>query len=98
MLPCELPIDLRQWVVHYKLADRGKQLVKIDKWYPSSQICHFCGALHKEMKNLNIRVFTCNCGYKCDRDHNAAKNIRDEGIRLITVLNKFIKRYLSFCS
>ena len=67
----------------YKLADRGKYLVKVDKWFPSSQICHNCGALHPEMKNLSIRVMDCDCGYHIDRDQNAALNILQEGLRLL---------------
>ena len=48
----------------YKLTDRGKYFVKVDKWYPSSQICYACGKQHKEMKDLSIRHFKCECGYK----------------------------------
>lgn len=39
----------------YKLSDRNKYLVKVDKWFPSSQICHRCGTLHTEMKDLANR-------------------------------------------
>lgn len=66
----------------YKLADRGKFLVKVDKWYPSSQICHNCGCKHPEMKKLSIRVMDCGCGHRLNRDHNAALNILNEGLRL----------------
>lgn len=70
-------------MLEYKLSDRGKYLIKIDKWFPSSQICHNCGNLHPEMKDLKIRVMTCDCGYHIDRDQNAAKNILQEGLRLL---------------
>jgi putative transposase len=70
-------------MLEYKLSDRGKYLVKVDKWFPSSQICHNCGALHPEMKNLFIRVMDCDCGYHIDRDQNAALNILQEGLRLL---------------
>jgi putative transposase len=70
-------------MLEYKLFDRGKYLVKVDKWFPSSQICHNCGALHPEMKNLSIRVMDCDCGYHIDRDQNAALNILQEGLRLL---------------
>ena len=71
-------------MLEYKLADRGKYLVKVDKWFPSSQTCHHCGALHPEMKNLSIRVMDCDCGYHIDRDQNAALNILTEGLRLLS--------------
>lgn len=70
-------------MLEYKLSDRGKYLVKVDKWFPSSQTCHKCGAIHPEMKNISIRVMDCNCGYHIDRDHNAALNILQEGLRLL---------------
>lgn len=70
-------------MLEYKLCDRGKYLVKVSKWYPSSQICHHCGKIHPEMKNLSIRVMDCGCGYHIDRDQNAALNIRDEGLRIL---------------
>lgn len=68
----------------YKLSDRNKYLIKVDKWFPSSQICHCCGMLHPEMKNLAIRKMTCNCGLTISRDQNAAINILKEGLRLLT--------------
>ena len=70
-------------MLSYKLADRGKQLVRVDKWYPSSQICHCCGERHPEMKDLKIRTMHCDCGNVMDRDQNAAINIRNEGIRIL---------------
>ena len=66
-------------MLKYKLSDRGKYFVKVDKWYPSSQLCYFCGKQHKEMKNLLTRQFVCDCGYKNDRDINASLNIKKEG-------------------
>lgn len=68
----------------YKLSDRNKYLVKVDKWFPSSQICHCCGTLHPEMKDLTIRTMKCDCGLTISRDQNAAINIRNEGLRLLT--------------
>ena len=70
-------------MLSYKLADRGKRLVRVDKWYPSSQICHCCGKRHPEMKDLKIRIMRCDCGNVMDRDQNAAINIRNEGIRIL---------------
>jgi putative transposase len=66
----------------YKLHDRGKQLVVIDRWFPSSQICHTCGYRNPITKDLKIRTVACPVCHKVyDRDYNAALNIRDEGIR-----------------
>ena len=71
-------------MLEYKRADRGKYFVKVDKWFPSSQICHCCGMLHPEMKDLAIRTMKCDCGLTISRDRNAAINILQEGLRLLT--------------
>ena len=71
-------------MLEYKLSDRDKYLVKVDRWFPSSQICHCCGVLHPEMKNLQIRKITCDCGLTISRDQNAAINILNEGLRLLS--------------
>lgn len=70
-------------MLEYKLADRNKYFVKVDKWYPSSQICSRCGKRHPEMKDLSIRTFTCGCGLSIGRDRNAAINILQEGLRIL---------------
>lgn len=66
----------------YKLEEQGKQFVKIDKWFPSSKMCHCCGILKEDLQ-LSDRWYVCDCGYENDRDYNAAMNIRDCGIRLL---------------
>ena len=71
-------------MLEYKLSDRNKYLVKVDKWFPSSQICHCCGALHPEMKELANRKMICDCGLTINRDENAAINILNEGLRLLS--------------
>lgn len=71
-------------MLEYKLANRNKYLVKVDKWFPSSQICHCCGALHPEMKDLTVRIMKCDCGLTISRDRNAAINILQEGLRRLT--------------
>ena len=69
----------------YKLEDMGKQLVKVDKFFASSQICSAFGYKNSETKNLSVRSWTCpQCGTRHDRDVNAAINIRNEGKRLVT--------------
>ena len=70
-------------MLEYKLSDRNKYLIRVDKWFPSSQICHYCGALHPEMKDLRLRKMTCDCGLTINRDRNAAINILHEGLRML---------------
>ena len=70
-------------MLKYKLADRGKYFIKIDKWYPSSQLCNHCGTKHPEMKDLSIRHINCSCGWHADRDYNAALNIKEKGLRIL---------------
>lgn len=70
-------------MLEYKLEDRGKYFVKVDKWFSSSQLCHCCGTVHPEMKNLTIRTMKCNCGMIIGRDQNAAINILKEGLRIL---------------
>ena len=70
----------------YKLEEMGKQLVKVDKFFASSQTCSICGYKNSETKDLSVRTWDCpNCGTHHDRDINAAKNIRNEGMQLVTV-------------
>ena len=71
-------------MLNYKLEERGKRLVKVDKWFPSSQICSCCGYQNKELKNLQIRKWTCpECNAYHDRDHNSAINIKHEVIHIL---------------
>ena len=70
-------------MLEYKMKDRGKYLIKVDKWFKSSQICHRCGTVHPEMKDLDMRTMRCSCGLIIDRDYNAALNIKDEGLRML---------------
>lgn len=71
-------------MLEYKLSDRNKYFVKVDKWFPSSQICHCCGTRHLEMKDLANHKMICDCGLIMNRDQNAAINILNEGLRLLT--------------
>ena len=67
----------------YKLEDMGKQLIKVDKWFPSSKTCSRCGSINENLQ-LSDRIYKCeNCGYIIDRDYNAALNIKEAGSSLL---------------
>lgn len=68
-------------MLEYKLSDRGKALVRVDKFYPSSQLCSCCG--NRKKLELSDRKYVCICGLEIDRDLNAAINIKNEGLRLL---------------
>ena len=61
----------------------GKRVIKIDKCFPSSKMCRFCGYVNKNLK-LSDRVWTCECEAILNRDKNAAINIMNEGLKELT--------------
>ena len=71
-------------MLEYKSLWNAKHFIKIDRWYASSKICNECGNKKVDLK-LSDRIYVCkNCGNVVDRDFNASKNIRDEGIKILT--------------
>ncbi|WP_406428611.1 RNA-guided endonuclease InsQ/TnpB family protein [Streptomyces sp. NBC_00147] len=65
-------------MLEYKAAWYGREVIAIDRWFPSSKLCSSCGALADEMP-LSVRTWTCECGTTHDRDVNAAKNLLAAG-------------------
>ncbi|MCX4693863.1 RNA-guided endonuclease TnpB family protein [Streptomyces sp. NBC_01408] len=71
--------ELRQ-MLEYKAAWYGRELITVDRWFPSTHLCSACGALADKMP-LNVREWTCqNCGTAHDRDGNAAVNLLAAGL------------------
>ena len=68
----------------YKLAEQGKRLITIDKWYPSSKKCRHCGNVNRELTLADRRWVCPCCGVKLDRDVNAAINIRNAGLEKLS--------------
>jgi putative transposase len=70
--------------VEYKSVWNRKHVAVIDRYYPSTRLCRFCGAINATM-TLSDRQWFCDCGIGHDRDLSAAINIRDEGLRMLAV-------------
>lgn len=70
-------------MLEYKAAWNDKVVARIDRFYPSSKTCNKCGWVNQGLK-LKDRTWVCQNGHKLDRDLNAAMNILDEGMRVIS--------------
>jgi putative transposase len=78
-------------MLKYKAEWYGRKLVKIDRFYPSTQLCSGCGFQNKKLrgiKSLKVREWTCpECGEVHDRDLNASRNIDREGLKILNLRN-----------
>ena len=62
----------------YKCEKYGIEFIQVDRFYPSSKTCSYCGTIKKDLK-LSDRTYTCECGLKVDRDLNASINLANYG-------------------
>lgn len=70
--------------LEYKSKWYGRKIVKVDRWYASSQLCSCCGEKTAVAKDLSVRQWNCpHCHSELDRDINAARNILNEGLRML---------------
>ena len=71
-------------ILSYVASKVGTQVVHVDQWFASSQLCSACGFKFEGTKDLNVRQWTCpHCGAEHDRDVNAARNILAEALRIV---------------
>jgi putative transposase len=72
-------------MLNYKAGWQGKHLVKVNRWFASSKICNHCGTKKEDLR-LSDREWVCKeCGSINDRDMNASKNIKEEGLKILNM-------------
>ena len=81
----ELSLYRFKEILTYKSEWSGRSLVQIDRWFPSSKLCSSCGYKYDKL-TLSEREWICpTCGTTHNRDHNASKNIKNEGLRILNI-------------
>lgn len=81
----ELSLYRFKQMFKYKAEWYGRDIIEIDRWFPSSKLCSNCGHKNTELE-LKDRAWKCSvCDVEHDRDHNAAKNILEEGRRILKI-------------
>ena len=81
---CEMNFGEFRRMLEYKARWYNRKIVFVNRFYPSSKTCHNCGYINKGLK-LSDRQWICpQCGEVIERDYNAALNILDEGLRIIS--------------
>lgn len=68
-------------ILEYKAIILGKKVIKVPEFYPSSKICSNCGQVNSNL-TLEDRIYSCSCGFKINRDLNAAINIRNKAVSM----------------
>jgi putative transposase len=76
---CDASRTEMRMMLEYKAAWYGRDLVTVDRWFPSSKLCGACGTIREKLP-LNVREWACDCGITHDRDVNAARNIKAAGL------------------
>ena len=73
-------------MIKYKSEWAGREIIQVNQWFPSSQLCSVCGHQNKETKSLSVRHWVCeHCGSEHDRDLNASINILKEGLKSLNI-------------
>jgi putative transposase len=84
----ELSLYRFKEMLRYKSEWYGRDIIEIDRWFPSSKLCSCCDYKNKDL-TLEIREWLCpSCETKHNRDFNASKNIEKEGLRILGIKNK----------
>lgn len=81
----ELSLYRFKEILLYKCEWYGRNLIQIDRFFPSSKLCNICGNKNNNLKLSDREWACCGCGTNHDRDHNAAKNILKEGLRILKI-------------
>lgn len=82
---CEMNFGEFRSMLEYKAQWYNRKIVFVDRFYPSSKMCHNCGYINKNLTLVDRQWICPQCGKVIERDYNAALNILDEGLRIIGI-------------